>query len=111
MPAHSPDDPHTHADAGDGVVVSTVDGSQGAKGPGARRILWLLIASLVLVCLALFGTFAFHAPALDATKTRQQQAGNHQHFAAPQPSPRQAPPTPTEANGGESAAHPIDNAQ
>lgn len=106
MPAQSPEEPTSHADAGDGVVLTPREASTGAKGPGARRIMWLLVASLILVCIALLGAFALSSHGLSSQATGSQKSRDVSSFAAPQPSPRQDPPTPTVKNGGQSPADP-----
>lgn len=110
MPAKSPDEPTTHADAGDGVELSGGEASQGAKGNAPRRVLIVLGTSLVLVFIALFGALAFHSPGLSTSKTGSEHSKDVSTFAAPQPSPRPNAPATVE-NGGRSSADRSGNAQ
>ena len=77
---------------GDGVQVSGRDAAGGRTG---SRTFVILIASLALVVVALFGMFALHAPALSRGGTSGGQSGAgaaaRQFHEAP-PSPKPGPP-------------------
>ncbi len=79
--------------AGDGVQIS---GARAAQGRTGSRAFVILIASLVLVVLALFGMFALHAPGLAKGGTSGGQSGASAPaatvFNTPQVGPKQSPP-------------------
>lgn len=92
MPALPPDQPTSHADAGDGVEV-TVNQARGGQRSG--RIIWILVISLVFVTVALLGIWLLRAPQLGSAKDGSEKATHSadvNSFQAPQPSPKQAPP-------------------
>lgn len=77
---------------GDGVEVS---GRAAAGGRTGSRTFVILISSLALVVLALFGMFALHAPSLSRGGSSGGQSGagaaGRQFHEAP-PSPKPSPP-------------------
>lgn len=93
-PNSRPDDsaaPGATNAAGDGVQMS---GRRAAQGRTGSRAFIILIASVVLVMAALFGSFALHAGGLAKGGTSGGQSGAGaaaRRFDTPEPSPRQSP--------------------
>ncbi len=63
-------------------VLKTTRARQGSWG---RHIFWVLIISTVLAALALFGSFAFNAPALQGEGGQSRNLTDAQQFDAPAP--------------------------
>lgn len=55
------------------------------QGSWGRHIFWVLIISTVLAALALFASFAFHAPALDGEGGQTRNTSDATTFDAPAP--------------------------
>lgn len=78
--------------AGDGVQLS---GTRAAQGRTGRPVLVVLICSVALVVVALFGIWALHAPGLAQGGASGGQSGagaQGRRFDTPPPSPKQSPP-------------------
>ena len=70
-----------------GPVLNVTEARQGRRG---KHVLWILLASLVLVVAALFGSWAARAPQLATTEDRANpQMENSQTFSAPEPAAKQ----------------------
>ena len=89
MPALPPDQPTSHADAGDGVEISVNDARSGAR---SGRVIWILVISLALVTVALLGLWALKSGDMSKGTAGAQRSMEGAAFNAPQPSPKQAPP-------------------
>lgn len=81
-----------------GPVLTTTEARQGRRG---THVLWVLAASLVLVVLALFGTWLSRSGDLAGTNANNGPAADAaQAFNAPEPAPRALPASPPgTANG------------
>ena len=63
-------------------VVKATRARQGSWG---RHIFWVLVISTVLAAIALFGSYAFNAPALDGEGGQTRNVTDAQQFDAPAP--------------------------
>lgn len=96
---------------GDGVETTGNNAAQGRRGTHTFKV---LIASLVLVVVALFGLYALNHHSLSSNQGAGGQSGTNNPHAAAEfhqapPSPKQAPPgmpstEPAAAGAGESRA-------
>ena len=89
---------------GSGVETTGVNAAQGRRGTHTLKV---LLASLVLVVIALFGLYALNHRALSTNQGAGGQSGTNNPHAAAEfhtapPSPKQAPPgmPSTEPAGG-----------
>lgn len=89
MPALPPDQDVSSAAAGDGVERTV---NQARAGQRTGRVIWILVISLILVTVALFGIWALRAPQLASPKSGNAKSPEAASFNAPEPSPKQAPP-------------------
>ena len=95
--------------AGDGVETTTNNARQGVTGTGASKV---LMVSLALVVVVLFGLYFLNHRALSTNQGAGGQSGTNNPAAAAQfhqapPSPKQAPPgmpSTEPAGGGDSRA-------
>ncbi len=84
---------------GDGPRLEATEARQGRRG---KHVLWILVMSLVLVILALFGAWAARAPDLakaDPNGTSRTSAAAS--FNAPEPSAKQGDVTKAPGVAGE----------
>ena len=58
------------------------------QGSWGRHIFWVLIISIVLAAIALFGSWAFNAPALQGEGGQVRSESAATAFDAPQPAPK-----------------------
>lgn len=75
-------------------VLEATEARQAFRG---RHVLWVLVISLVLVVLALFGAWASHAPALDRADKSEETAAPDA-FNSPEPAAKQTAAQPAPAN-------------
>lgn len=95
------DGPVTDA-AGDGVETTGVNAAQGRSGTQTFKV---LVASLVLVVVVLFGLFFFALPRLSTNQGAGGQSGTNNPAVAAQfntdtSAPKQAPPGAPSTTGG-----------
>ena len=85
--AYSTSSPTKTTDAaGDGVDISAPRARQAYKG---RRILWILLASLVAVVIAFLIAFAFNPTTPVASQGGHVTTPAAQSFNAPEPQPKE----------------------